>query len=471
MQTLVKVGCTVLDDTIVAIATAMGEASIGIIRISGPAAVAIGKKIFIPHKNKNWYIGDNYKLVYGLVTEPESEEVLDEVLLSLMRGPHSFTAEDVVEISCHGGIIPLRRTLAAVLRAGARLAEPGEFSKRAFLNGRLDLAQAESIIDLIRAKTDNGAKVAMGQLGGKLSQIISMLQDKLTEVLAQIEANIDFPEDDIDDASWAQIESKCRLVKGEVDSLLTGANAGKIYREGLKTVIVGKPNVGKSSLLNALLGESRAIVTDIPGTTRDVIEEAVNIRGIALNIIDTAGLRETKDLVEKIGVERSRELLQQADLILLVLDANIGLSAEDQVIMQSVSSKNTIVLLNKIDLAHADMDQSQIKTLMGPVPVVEISAKEEIGLEKLADEIVRLVLGGQVLPAESIMVANIRHIRVLEQVRNYLEEVLIGISSNVPADLIAIDLKGAWEALGQITGTTLTDDLVDRIFADFCIGK
>lgn len=460
-----------LADTIVAIATPLGEASIGVIRISGPDAIAIGRRVFVPKKNKDWYIKDNYKLVYGHVVDPDTREVLDEVLLSVMRGPHSFTAEDVVEISCHGGIVPLRRVLQLVLNQGARLAEPGEFSKRAFINGRLDLAQAEAIIDIIRAKTDAGAKVAMSQLDGRLSSEIISLQTDILGLLAKIEAIIDFPEDDIEEATLDEIAAQCNIMLQKVNTLLDNADTGKIYREGLQTVIIGKPNVGKSSLLNALLKEQRAIVTDIPGTTRDIIEEFLNIQGVPLKIIDTAGLRETDDLVEKLGVARSRQLINQADLVLLVLDATTGITEDDLKIISLVKDKKTLVLINKIDIAANRINSDKIKRYLGDSFILEISAKQEIGLDKLEQAILELVLDGKVTAADNVIISNTRHKQALVRAKHHLQEVQRGIKEFVPADLISIDLKSAWEILGEITGNNVTEDLIDRIFADFCIGK
>ncbi|GAB6159133.1 tRNA uridine-5-carboxymethylaminomethyl(34) synthesis GTPase MnmE [Desulfotomaculum varum] len=460
-----------LNDTIVAIATPLGEGSIGVIRISGPEAIAVGRRIFQPKVNRHWYVKDNYKLVYGHVVDPATGEIIDEVLLSVMRGPRSFTAEDVVEISCHGGIVPLRRVLDVVLRQGARLAEPGEFSKRAFLNGRLDLAQAESIIDIIRAKTDAGAKIALSQLGGKLSQQINELQQELLGLLAGIEATIDFPEDDIPDESLQNMAERCTLLIKVIDQLLDHAATGKVYREGLRTVIVGKPNVGKSSLLNALLREQRAIVTDIPGTTRDVIEEVINIKGVPLKLIDTAGFRETQDLVEQLGVEKSRALLHQADLVLFVLDAATGLTDEDLQVVDLVKDKKVLVIINKIDINRPAFDFGQLQQLISYSDILEISAQKNIGLDRLEQSILNLVLAGKVTAADQITVANSRHKNALERAKLHLEEARRGLTAAVPADLVAIDLKSAWEILGEITGNHVTEDLIDRIFADFCIGK
>lgn len=460
-----------LYDTIAAISTPLGEGGIGIVRMSGPEALSIAGKIFKGIKNADWQKGSSHRLYYGHVVEPETKTVVDEILLGVMGAPHTFTREDVVEFNCHGGIVPIRKILELVLNNGARLAEPGEFSKRAFLNGRLDLAQAESIIDIIRSKTEAGLKLAVSQLKGDLSEKINVLQEKLLALLAQIEANIDFPEDDLEDASRQQIGSKSAEVLAEVQELLAGADTGKIYREGIWTVIVGRPNVGKSSLLNAMLREKRAIVTEIPGTTRDVIEEIINIRGIPLKLADTAGLRETDDIVERIGVEKSRELVEKADLVLVVLDASTGITVEDKEILEMVRDKISILLINKIDIGDGDFIVKELSSLSGSKPVIKMSVTEKMGLGELEEQIVEMVLGGSVTASDDVLVSNIRHKQALENTKRHLQEVVTAITGPVPADLISIDLRSAWEALGEVTGSTVTEDLVDRIFADFCIGK
>ncbi|WP_031514334.1 tRNA uridine-5-carboxymethylaminomethyl(34) synthesis GTPase MnmE [Desulfofalx alkaliphila] len=456
-----------LEDTIAAIATPLGEAGIGIIRISGPHALDIAGRIFKPKYNTNWASEPGFRMVYGQIINPKNKEVIDEVLVSKMIKPKSFTGEDVVEINCHGGILPLRKTLELVVSNGARLAEPGEFSKRAFLNGRLDLAQAESIIDVIRSQTEAGLKLSMGQLQGKLSKKINELQDHLLGMLAQIEANIDFPEDDIEEASIMEIHNKSREIIKEISRLIEGAESGRIYREGVQTLIVGRPNVGKSSLLNALLKEDRAIVTDIPGTTRDIIEEIVNIGGIPLKIIDTAGLRETEDIVEKIGVDRTKELINKVDLVLFVLDAADGYTQEDEKIFKEIQKKKIIVIVNKIDIKDNKIKEIESKFNK----VIELSALLGEGLDILENKITDLVLGGKVNIKDEVLVTNMRHKQALEKAKHYTQEVIDAINKGVPPDLISIDVKNAWEALGEITGTSVGEDLIDRIFKDFCIGK
>lgn len=456
-------------DTIAAISTPLGEGGIGIVRISGPDAAKIAKKIFKAKKGDFLQAG-SHRLIYGHVYD-RSGKIVDEVLLSYMKAPHTYTREDIVEINCHGGIVPLRKTLEVVLAEGARLAEPGEFSKRAFLNGRLDLAQVESVIDVIRSKTEAGLNLALSQLKGKLSEKIIALQDRLLGLLAQVEANIDFPEEDLEEAEGRDIIKNSMELLEEIKEMIKGAEAGKIYREGISTIIIGSTNVGKSSLLNAMLKENRAIVTEIPGTTRDIIEEIINIRGIPLKIIDTAGLRETQDMVEKIGIEKTRDMMEQAGLVLLVIDAARGLSEEDYKIINLIKKKRAIFILNKVDVGELNVDESEIKKLSGDCPVLWVSALKGIGLEKLEEKIVEIVLGGQVYASDDVLVANIRHKRALERAAEHLSDVIEGIKKDVPVDVVSIDIRAAWEALGEITGSTVTEDLLDRIFADFCIGK
>lgn len=457
------------EDTIAAISTPLGEGGIGIVRVSGPEAVEITGKIF-KARRAGWEGNASHRLIYGHIYD-HGGNVVDEVLVGYMKAPYTYTREDVVEINCHGGIVPLRRTLELVLAGGARLAEPGEFSKRAFLNGRLDLAQAESVIDIIRSKTEAGLKMAVSQLKGRLSGKITELQDRLLGLLAQVEANIDFPEDDLEDATGQKIIDLSQELLAEINDLIKGADAGKIYRDGLSTVIIGRPNVGKSSLLNSLLRENRAIVTEVPGTTRDIIEDYINIRGIPLKIIDTAGLRETDDLVEKIGVEKTRDMIGRADLVLLVLDAARGLAGDDLTVIRQIGAKKTVILVNKVDVAEQRIKEQEVIELAEGRPVLWVSAETGQGIEELEEKIVEMVLGGQVAATDSLLVANVRHKTVLETAARHLAEAMEGIRENLPVDMVAIDIRTAWEALGEITGSTVTEDLLDRIFRDFCIGK
>lgn len=367
--------------------------------------------------------------------------------------------------------MPLRRVLELVLACGARLAGPGEFSKRAFLNGRLDLAQAESIIDIIRSRTEAGLKLAVSQLKGELSEKISSLQRDLLGLLAQLEAVVDFPEEDLEETVGPEVLAKSEALLVAIQQLIRGAETGRIYREGLSTVIIGKPNVGKSSLLNALVREERAIVTEIPGTTRDVIEEIINVEGIPLKIIDTAGLRETEDTVEKIGVARTKDNILRADLVLLVLDATRVLTEEDRSIMKSITEKKSIILLNKVDVEPLVLKKDDVVSLAPDSPVLLVSAREGTGIKELEERIAAMVLGGGITADDTVLVTNLRHKQALEKAASHLTDAIEGIGAMLPMDMVSIDLRSAWEALGEITGVNSTEDLLDRIFADFCIGK
>ena len=458
-----------LDDTIAAISTPIGAAGIGMVRISGKDAEMIAQAIFKSKKNRKISEVRNYTMLYGHILDKQNI-IVDEVLVSVMRGPHSFTGEDVIEINCHGGIIAVRKTLELVLNAGARLAEPGEFSKRAFLNGRIDLAQAEAIIDLINAKTDKGLQVAVSQLEGTLSGKIKVLREGLLGLMVQIEAGIDFPEHDIEEISRNLINTKTEAILQDIKRMIESAGTGKVLREGLRTVILGKPNVGKSSLLNALLKEKRAIVTDIPGTTRDVIEEIVNIKGIPLKIVDTAGIRETIDVVEKIGVEKTREASMDADLILLMIDASTGVTENDLELLPLLEGKKCLAIVNKIDLKEKH-DKTQLEKFLGKYDVIEMSLVKGLGLEQLEKKIEELVYSGAITNNDNMMVTNIRHKNSLERAAGSLQDALLALNDQLPTDCIAIDLKAAWDSLGEITGETVGEDLVDQIFSRFCIGK
>ncbi|HHW43984.1 MAG TPA: tRNA uridine-5-carboxymethylaminomethyl(34) synthesis GTPase MnmE [Desulfotomaculum sp.] len=460
-----------IDDTIAAISTPLGEGAIGIVRLSGPRAVEIASKLFVSAKKRDWINGGSHRLIYGHVVDPETKEMVDEVLLGLMRAPHTYTREDVVEFNGHGGIVPLRRILELALRYGARLAEPGEFTRRAFLNGRLDLAQAESIIDVIRAKTDAGLRLAMSNLRGELSTRVGQFQDQLLGLVARVEATIDFPEEDLEEVTREDLITITGGVLSGVEGLIEQAAGGRVYREGIRAAIIGRPNVGKSSLLNALLREKRAIVTEIPGTTRDVIEEVVNIRGIPVRLMDTAGLRATSDVVEKMGVERSRDALRLADLVLLVLDASTGLTDQDREIVELAGDRKGIILINKSDIGDGRALEREVRPAAGDKPVKIISVKTGEGLPDLEQTIEELVLGGRVEAADTFLVSNVRHKEALEKCREFLREAREGLLQGRNLDLVAIDLRAAWEALGLITGSTVSEDIVERIFRDFCIGK
>nr|WP_330385840.1 tRNA uridine-5-carboxymethylaminomethyl(34) synthesis GTPase MnmE [Romboutsia lituseburensis] len=457
-----------MDDTIAAIATAPGEGGIGIIRISGERSLSVAEEIFRSMSGK---LIKDYKtrtLVYGNIVD--GDKVIDEVLVAYMKGPNSYTAEDVIEINCHGGFISVKKILELILSKDVRLAEQGEFTKRAFLNGRIDLSQAEAIIDVIKAKTDMAHEVAQNQLEGSLSNKIKDLRMKVTEVLAHLEVAIDFSEEDVEEITYQTLEEKARELKNEIKKLYDTAESGKILRDGLKTVIVGKPNVGKSSLLNSILGENRAIVTDIPGTTRDVIEEFVNIKGIPLKIVDTAGIRETEDVVEKIGVEKSKESFNSADLVIMVLDSSRQLSDEDLEILANLENKKTIVLLNKTDLEQK-IEEDKIRQYVDNDSIIRISALKHEGIEEIHDKIESMVYKGSIKNTSSLVITNSRHKDALLRAYESINDAISAIEQNLPYDFIEVDFKNIWDYLGYINGDTVKEDLLDTIFSNFCIGK
>lgn len=457
-----------IDDTIAAIATAPGEGGIGIIRISGEKSLQVAQSIF---KSKSGKMIKDYNartLIYGTVVD--NEKVIDEVLVAYMKGPNSYTAEDVIEINCHGGFISVKKILEFILSKDVRLAEAGEFTKRAFLNGRIDLSQAEAIIDVIKSKTDMAHEVAQSQLEGSLAKKIKDLRMNVTEVLAHLEVSIDFAEEDVEEITYQTLEEKALELRNEIKKLYDTAESGKILRDGLKTVIVGKPNVGKSSLLNSILGENRAIVTDIAGTTRDVIEEFVNIKGIPLKIVDTAGIRETEDVVEKIGVEKSRESFSTADLVIMVLDASRKLSEEDMEILESLKNKKTIVLLNKMDL-EPQIELEKIEEFVNSEDIIKISALKHQGIEELQDKIEAMVYHGSVKNSSNLMITNSRHKDALFKAYESINDAISAIEQRMPYDFIEVDFKNIWDYLGYINGDTVREDLLDTIFANFCIGK
>ncbi len=458
------------EDTIAAIATAIGEGGIGIVRLSGPRAVAIAAGIFHAASARPVAEQPSRTAAYGRIVDPGSGRVVDEVLLLVMREPRSYTREDVVEIHCHGGPLPLQQILALTLKEGARLAEPGEFTKRAFLNGRLDLAQAEAVIDVIRAKTDTSLRMAVGHLAGAFSGRVLAFREQILKLIAHLEAAIDFPEEDIEELTAQQVAQEVQQLSADIAGLLATAQTGRILREGLRTVIIGKPNVGKSSLLNTLLGENRAIVTDVPGTTRDIIEEYVNIGGVPLKVIDTAGIRETADAVEKIGVEKALAVMAEADLILLLLDASAPLAEEDKAVLALLAGRQAVVLVNKTDLP-AVIAMEDVEAFAAGKPVIRISALEGTGVAALEEEILTLVYSGRISQGEGAFVNNVRHARILEQAKDMLAEALATIAAAMPSDCIVVDLRAAWHKLGEISGETADDDIVDQIFSQFCIGK
>ncbi|WP_071461065.1 tRNA uridine-5-carboxymethylaminomethyl(34) synthesis GTPase MnmE [Bacillus massilinigeriensis] len=458
-------------DTIAAISTPMGEGAIAIVRLSGDEAISISDKLFRGVGGKRLAEVASHTIHYGHIIDPDTQQVAEEVMVSLMRGPKTFTKEDVIEINCHGGLVSVNRVLQLVLHAGARLAEPGEFTKRAFLNGRIDLSQAEAVIDLIRAKTDRAMNVALGQMEGRLSRLIRKLRQEILETLATIEVNIDYPEyDDVEEMTHSMLLEKAGYVLEEIRKLLQTSQQGKILREGLATVIVGRPNVGKSSLLNSLVQENKAIVTDIPGTTRDVIEEYVNVRGVPLRLLDTAGIRETEDIVEKIGVERSRQVLKEADLILLVLNYSEELSKEDRNIFRAAEGMDVIVIVNKTDLPQK-LDLKEVKELAGSYKMVTTSLKEDRGVDELEEAIASLFFAGEIEAGDMTYVSNSRHIALLTQAKKSMEEAINGVHAGTPIDIIQIDLTRSWELLGEVIGDSVNETLIDQLFSQFCLGK
>lgn len=456
-------------DTIAAISTPVGEGGISIIRISGEDAIDVAKKVF---HGKDLAKVASHTINYGHVIDPQTNSEIDEVMVSVMRAPKTYTREDIIEINCHGGLVATNKILQLVLSHGARLAEPGEYTKRAFLNGRIDLSQAEAVMDLIRAKTDKSMKVALNQLDGNLSRLIKHLRQDILEVLAQVEVNIDYPEyDDVETMTTKLLQEKATEVKQRIEEVLKTAQQGKVLRDGIATAIIGRPNVGKSSLLNRLLNEDKAIVTNIAGTTRDVIEEYVNVNGVPLKLIDTAGIRETDDQIEKIGVERSRQALETADLVLLLLDSSQPLTDEDLALIEATKDMPRIVILNKtdlpnqlnVDVLHEYVDQNQL---------IETSIVNNAGMDQLSTRINHLFFNkGIESNQNSVMVTNARHIGLLNQAKDALNDVLAGIKANMPVDLVQIDMTRCWDLLGEITGDSYQDELLDQLFSQFCLGK
>lgn len=454
-------------DTIVAIATAPGESAIGIIRMSGNGSIDIAREIFRKKSGNTIEHFENRKFEYGNIWD--SDDIVDEVLLVVMRGPHSFTCEDIVEIHCHGGIVPINHMMRLLLKKGARLAERGEFTRRAFLNGRLDLSQAESILDMIEAKTDKGFEVAFSQMEGKLSKPIKACLVELMAMMAHLEVSIDYPEEDVEEITYEAIHAAVSASIDRLEKLVKSGNAGKVIRQGLNVAIIGKPNVGKSSLLNALLKESRAIVTDIPGTTRDVIEEYINLKGIPLKLIDTAGIRETEDVVERIGVERSKQSFNNAELVIFVLNAAEGITQEDMEIIPYVKSKPCIILVNKIDLDDL-VDYTLLEREIPNELVIKASMQSEVGLEELEHAIYEMACGGN-QDTQDIFISNVRHQTAVETALKALRDVEDGIRVMTAYDYLQVDIKEAIDQLSLIVGDAVEGDLLDQIFGKFCIGK
>ncbi len=455
-----------LDDTITAISSPIGEGGIGIVKMSGPDVLPILQAIFVPSKMESGALWEpvSHRLYHGQIVDPQTREAIEEVLVSYMKAPSTYTRQDVGEVNCHGGIVPLRRVLELTLHRGARLAHPGEMTLRAFLHGRLDLAQAEAVLDVVRAKTEAGLRIAVDQLGGHLSEEIRRVRAQLVDVLAYLEAAIDFAEDEI---PQRDITAPLQAAAGDLEQLIEGAERGMVYRQGLRGAIVGRPNVGKSSLLNRLLRTSRAIVTPLPGTTRDTLEETLNLQGIPLILVDTAGIAQSHDLVERLSIERSRQALASADLAVLVIDGHQPVQDADREIAELIGSKPAIVAVNKIDLPVL----ANVHGLLPAAKTLRISALTGEGLEKLEQTIVDLVFSGRVLASDTPLVTNPRHKQALSEALHHLRSAMEARSSGMSDDLLAIDVTAAVNALGEITGETATDELLEVIFSQFCVGK
>lgn len=465
------------DDTIVAISTPIGESGIGIVRISGPKALEIAQEVFRDKNLNKRKINDfcSHTVHYGFVVDPEKREKIDEVILVLMKKPQTYTREDIVEFNCHGGILSLRKVLETVIGCGARMAEPGEFTKRAFLNGRIDLSQAEAVIDLIQAKTERSLKSSLSQLEGSLKKKITDLRNRLIKVSAEIEAPMDFPDQDIKEISPEEIEENIIYVSEEINSLIKTLDYGKILKEGINTLIVGKTNVGKSSLFNTLLRENRAIVTHLPGTTRDTIEELINIKGVSFKIIDTAGLKTPENIIEKISIKKMMKHLKEAKLILAMFDASVPLSLEDKEVIKEINkgkndSKKVIVIENKIDLSEK-IDRQKLFDLLNIKDSIKMSLKEKTGLAELEDKLTRLAMEGLVIPENGVIINNVRQANQLSRAKQGLEHVLAGLKEKISYDFLTIDLKDVLDSLGEITGDSVSDEIINNIFSRFCIGK
>lgn len=474
-------------DTIAAIATALSDSGIGIIRISGPRAIEIADKIYVSKSGKKHLVNvDTHTIHYGFIVDKEKYDlennlketaVLDEVMVSVMKAPRSYTAEDTVEINCHGGVLMMRRILDAVLKAGARLAEPGEFTKRAFLNGRMDLSEAEAVMDIIHAKNELALKSSVSQLKGSVSEKIKELRAKIIYEIAFIESALDDPEHISLDGYPERLSGIVDDLQKEVNKLLSSFDNGKILKEGINTVIIGKPNAGKSSFLNLLIGEEKAIVTDIAGTTRDILEEQIRLNGISLNMIDTAGIRSTEDRVEKIGVEKAKKYAENADLIIYVVDSSVPLDENDKEIMELIGFKKCIVLLNKTDLESVvtkEVLTDAFKEIIGDISYIRIiktSTKEVTGMDMFEETIKDMFFDGEISFENEVYITNMRHKEALAETGNALKMVQNSLYNNMPEDFYSIDLMAAYTALGNIIGEEISDDLVEEIFSKFCMGK
>lgn len=457
-------------DTIAAISTPPGEGGIGIVRVSGEDALSIIDQLYRMDEKKLSQM-DSHTVHYGHIVDPKKNQIIDEVMVSVLKGPKTYTREDIVEINTHGGMLVTNQVLQSVLSQGARLAQPGEFTKRAFLNGRIDLSQAEAVMDVIESKTDASKSNAFKQLSGDLSDVIQSLRQEILNVLAQVEVNIDYPEyDEVEEMTSSLLMTKAKELLAQITSILSTAQQGRILREGLKTTIIGRPNVGKSSLLNRLLGKDKAIVTDIEGTTRDIVEDYVNVRGVPLKLIDTAGIRETDDAVEKIGVERSRQAIEEADLILFVVDQSQTLNTTDHELMDLTKAEHRIIVLNKSDLEPV-VSLEEIEAFAGSSPIISTSMTNKLGIDDLEDAIAQLFFQGETIEKDANYISNTRHIALLNETQQALEDVIRGLEMGMPVDLVQIDMTHAWETLGEITGDTMQDELLNELFSNFCLGK
>ncbi len=462
------------DDTIAAISTPLGHGGIGIVRLSGSDSIRIADNIFRSPKKKKLRNFDSHRIIFGHIINPKNKEIIDEVLVSIMKSPNTYTREDVVEINCHGGSIPLRRILELALTNGARLAEPGEFTRKAFLNGRIDLAQAEAVLDIINSLTVESQKSAMSQLKGSLSNKIETIRNELIELTAFVEAYIDFPEEDLEPVSIKQMKKSAMKIRKSLLKLIEGSRYGIILREGVKTAIVGRPNVGKSSLLNAVLDQDRAIVTEVPGTTRDVIEEYLNIQGLPIKIMDTAGIRNVEDIAEQEAVKRSLRAIEDADLVLVIIDGSESLHDSDMELINNLSIPKTIFVINKVDLPQKPLSFSSILKNKGTVDLshktVKVSAKKRTGLDKLREKIVETALHGKITSGIET-VTNVRHVNALERAVSSLDSFIAGINEKFSPEFLSVDLREMLDAIGEIQGITTPEDILNRIFSNFCIGK
>lgn len=456
-----------LNDTIAAISTAIGEAGIAVVRMSGDDSINIIDEIFKSASGKKMAEAENRKFLYGHIVDGDKQ--IDEVLVVKMKGPHSYTAEDIVEIHCHGGVVSVKRILNLILSKGARLAEKGEFTKRGFLNGRIDLTQAEAVIDMIKAKTDLSFDMGLNQLSGALSEVLNKLKDELVSMQALIVANIDFPDEDIEDAAYNDLIERSNKILDKMDNLLDNSKNSRLLRDGINTVILGKPNVGKSSLLNGLLKYDRAIVTDIAGTTRDIIEDYINLDGVLLKITDTAGIRETDDEVEKIGVNIAREKLKEADLVIAIFDISREFDKDDEEILNLIKDKKHITILNKDDLEQKISDE-EIKEYFKD-DYLRLSVMENESVKKIENLIIDLFFDGELQISSDSVLSNLRHINALKEAKKSLLEVNESLKQKVFLDLIEVDLENVIGHISEITGTITTEDILDRVFSDFCIGK